>query len=401
MTSRSFSAMPSAAAHPWRPTAGIFFANGAAFGVWATQIPLVGDRLGLDAAMLGILLLVLGAGAVSAMAASGWLIRRFGSAAPTRVGAALFIALLPAAAAAPSLAVLAPVLFVFGAAGGSMDVAMNAHAAEVERRAGRAYMSSFHGMWSLGGLAGAGLGSLLLAAVSGPVQALVAAALAGTVAAFAQRGLLDHAAPAEGQPGASLRPDALALAIGAMAALTFAAEGAVLDWSSLYLRTDLGAPAERAGLGYAAFSAAMAAGRFAGDRLRRRYGAAALVRGGAALAALGLLLGPATGSAPGAVAGFALAGLGLSNVVPVLISAAGARPHGEVAIATVATLGYGGLLAAPPLLGFVAQATSLSAMVAVVAGMCAAVLASGGILAGGIVPAVRGAPGSTEGRPAA
>ncbi len=385
MTSQTLGETPAAMAHPWRPTAGIFFANGATFGVWATQIPLVRDRLELDAAVLGILLLVLGAGAVGAMAASGWLIRHFGSAALTRVSAAVFVVMLPVAAVAPNLVLLVPVLLVFGASGGSMDVAMNAHAAEVERRVGRAYMSSFHGMWSVGGLAGAGFGSLLLGLVSGPVQALIAAALAAVIVAVSQRGLLARVAPPEGHAATSLRPDALALVIGALAALTFAAEGSVLDWSSLFLREELGTPAERAGFGYAAFSAAMAAGRFVGDRLRSRFGAAAIVRAGAALAVVGILAGPATGSVAGAIAGFALAGLGLSNVVPVLISAAGAGPRGDVAIATVTTLGYGGLLAAPPLLGFVADATSLATMFTVVAGMCAAVLVGGGIAKAGRV----------------
>jgi predicted MFS family arabinose efflux permease len=383
MTSQALSGTSSAVARPWGPTAGIFFANGATFGVWATQIPLVRERLSLDAAVLGILLLVLGAGAVCAMAASGWLIRRFGSAALTRLSAAVFVAMLPAAAVAPSLAVLVPALFVFGAAGGSMDVAMNAHAAEVERRAGRAFMSSFHGMWSVGGLAGAALGSLLLGLVSGPVQALLAAGAAAVIVAASQRGLLARVAPPEGHAAASLRPDALALLIGAMAALTFAAEGSVLDWSSLFLREELGTPADQAGFGYAAFSAAMAAGRFAGDWLRGRFGPVAIIRTGAALAVLGLLAGPATGSAAGAVAGFALAGLGLANVVPVLISVAGAGPRGDVAIATVTTLGYGGLLAAPPLLGFVAEATSLATMFLIVAAMGAAVLAGAGVARAG------------------
>jgi predicted MFS family arabinose efflux permease len=366
-------------AHPWRPTAGIFFANGATFGIWATQIPLVRERLGLDATVLGLLLLVLGAGAVTAMAASGYLIRRFGSAALTRFSAAAFIALLPVTTVAPSLLLLAPVLFAFGAAGGSMDVAMNAHAAEVERHAGRVYMSSFHGMWSVGGLMGAGLGSLLLGVVSGPVQAAVAALVIGVVAAASQGGLLAHVAALESQTNAHLRPDALALMIGTMAAVTFAAEGSVLDWSSLYMRTALGAPPELVGFGYAAFSAAMAGGRFVGDRIRSRYGAATIIRGGALLAALGLFVAPATGSAAGAIVGFALTGLGLSNVVPVLISAAGAMRNGDIAIATVTTLGYGGLLAAPPLLGFVADATSLATMFVLVAGMCVLVAACGGI----------------------
>jgi MFS family permease len=155
-----------------------------------------------------------------------------------------------------------------------------------------------------------------------------------------------------------------------LAALAFATEGAILDWSSIYLRSELGAPTGAVGFGFAAFSGTMAIGRLLGDRIRTRIGGATLVRAGAILALLGLLLGPATGSVVGAIIGFAVAGAGLSNIVPVLFSRAGASPNGSAAIATVATLGYAGLLAAPPLLGFVAQARSIAWIFIVAALMC-------------------------------
>ncbi len=379
MTDSVLADKPSLMAHPWRPTAGVFLANGAIFGVWATQIPLIKERLGLDATVLGILLLVLGAGAVSAMMASGYLIRRFGSATLTRVSAVIFIAMLPFTIIAPNLFLITIVLFVFGAAGGSMDVAMNAHAAQVERQHSRSYMSSFHGMWSVGGLAGAGLGGLLLAVTSGPTPAIIAVVIVGAVVAVSQRHLLAKVELPGGHVQATLRPDRLTLVIGVMAALAFAAEGAVLDWSSIYMRSELGVPTEMAGFGFAAFSATMAAGRFVGDWIRMHYGATTIVRGGTALALLGLLIGPVTGSATGAVIGFAMTGLGLSNVVPVLISTAGASRNGDVAIATVTTLGYAGLLAVPPFLGFVADATSLTTIFCVAAAMCLVIALGAGI----------------------
>ena len=144
--------------HPWRPTAAIFFVNGAVFGVWATQIPLAKERLALDPAMLGVMLLILGCGAVASMVTSGYLIRRFGTAPIIRWSAVLFCVMLPIVATAPNVAVLAVSLALFGAGGGCMDVSMNAHASAVEKAAGRAYMSSFHGMWSLGGLSGRRVG---------------------------------------------------------------------------------------------------------------------------------------------------------------------------------------------------------------------------------------------------
>jgi predicted MFS family arabinose efflux permease len=356
--------------HPWRPTATVFFVNGAVFGVWATQIPLAKDRLGLDPAVLGIMLLILGAGAVAAMVSSGYLIRRFGTAPLIRWSGALFCVLLPILTVVPNVPALAVALALFGAGGGSMDVAMNAHASAVEKAAGRPYMSSFHGMWSLGGLSGALIGGGLLAVVSGPAQAFIAALLLGALLLLAWSHLEEREEASPDAHHASLRPEGTAILIGILAGLCFASEGAVLDWSSIYMRTELGAATETAAAGYAAFSGTMAIGRFLGDWVRSHIGATLIVRAGAALAIFGMLLGPVTGSPVLAVIGFGIAGIGLSNVVPVLISAAGASDNPEIAIATVATLGYAGLLSAPPLLGFVAHASSLATTFGVVAVMC-------------------------------
>jgi MFS family permease len=359
--------------HPWRPTAAAFFVNGAVFGVWATQIPLAKERLALDPAVLGVLLLILGGGGVSAMAASGYLIRRFGTATIMRWSGAFFCALLPLTATASSVPLLAIILFLFGASGGSMDVSMNAHAAGVERQAGKAYMSSFHGMWSIGGLIGAALGSLSLGFLSGAAQAFCAAVVLGAILAVAQTRFGQRAAPTEAHAGRSLKPEGTAIIIGLLAGLCFASEGSILDWSSIYMKTELGAATEMAGAGYAAFSATMAIGRFFGDWIRSHIGATVIVRLGAGLALLGVVTGPLSGEPVLAVIGFGLTGLGLSNVVPVLISAAGASRDPEIAIATVTTLGYAGLLAAPPLLGFVAHATSLGTTFGIVAVMCLAI----------------------------
>jgi fucose permease len=225
-------------------------------------------------------------------------------------------------------------------------------------------------MWSLGGLCGAVLGGGLLAVVSGPAQALLAALLLGALMVLAWPRLEDRGETSPDAARASLRPEGTAILIGILAGLCFASEGAVLDWSSIYMKTELGAATETAAAGYAAFSGTMAIGRFLGDWVRSHIGATLIVRAGAVLAILGMLLGPATGNPVLAVLGFGIAGIGLSNVVPVLISAAGASDNPEIAIATVATLGYAGLLSAPPLLGFVAHASSLATTFGVVAVMC-------------------------------
>ena len=358
----------------WRPTSAMFFVNGATFGVWSTQILLAKNRLELDPLVLGRLLLLLGLGAVAAMAASGWIMQRLGSARLIRLSAIVFIVLLPVTCMAPTTMLLGLCLFFLGASGGSMDVAMNAHGADVEQRYDCHHMSSFHGMWSVGGLVGASVGGLLLTLFSGPVQSLIMAGLLCLVFLWGQRGLLPPRPMIPGGRHAALRPTPIALIIGVLTGLCFAAEGAVFDWASIYLNEQLAAAAAVAGIGYAAFSGTMSVGRFGGDLLRKRLSATTIIRAGCGLAVIGLLAGPVSGSPILAVLGFAAAGLGLSNIVPVLISAAGATRNPEAAIATVTTLGYGGLLLAPPLLGFVAHVSSF-AMIFIITALACLVIA--------------------------
>lgn len=374
-----YSATADASAARWA-TVAAFFLNGTVFGVWATQIPLLKNRLDLSPAVLGAALLCLAVGALTAMIASGPLLGRIGSAPVTRVTALLFAGLLPLPALVPDVVTLCIALALFGASGGTMDVAMNAQGALVERRLGRPIMSSLHGMWSLGGLAGAGLGGLLLPLMPAAAQAgLVSAGLLVLFLALQGRFLPDRNAGG----GGLVLPDRKTLLLGLLAALSFMSEGAILDWSAIHLRDDLGAPASIAGMGFGVFSAAMAAGRFSGDRLRHRFGGATLMRGGGLLAAsgLGLVLAAATvagGSPLLAMAGFGLTGIGLSNMVPVLFSTAGAveTGHPDHAVAAVSTMGYAGVLTGPPLVGFIAQATSLATAFALIAllalGMAAA-----------------------------
>jgi len=303
----------------WQPTAAMFFVNGAAYGVWSTQILLAKNRLELDPLVLGRVLLLLGLGAVVAMAASGWIMQRIGSAALTRVSAVIFLILLPLTCIAPSWLTLGLVLFLFGASGGSMDVAMNAHAADVEQRHDRHYMSSFHGMWSVGGLAGATVGGLLLTVVSGPMQGLIMTGLLAVLFVWGQAGLLPRRVLHAGGSHASLRPSLIALIIGGLACLCFASEGAVLDWGSIYLNEKLGAATALASIGYAAFSGAMSVGRFGGDALRKRVGGTAIIRVGCGLAVVGLIAGPLSGSAVLAVIGFAAEWLGLRTALGIVV----------------------------------------------------------------------------------
>lgn len=342
-------------------TIAAFFLNGTVFGVWATQIPVIKDHLDLSPGVVGLALLCLAAGALTAMIGTGALLSRVGSAPAVRVTALLFCLLLPLPALMPDIAALCATLFLFGAAGGTMDVAMNAHGALVERHLGRPIMSSLHGMWSLGGLFGAGGGGLLLQVLPPVAQSgLIAGAVLALFLAVQSR-LLPSSADTSAAPSGLSLPSRDTLLLGLLTFLAFMSEGAILDWSAIYLREDLGGAATVAALGFAVFSGAMAVGRFCGDRLRQRFGGVTLVRTGAMLAFAGLALALIGGGPVVAVVGFGLTGIGLSNVVPVLFSAAGSGDEGSAAssIAAVATLGYAGVLTGPALLGFVAEASTV------------------------------------------
>lgn len=356
-----------------------FFLNGTIFGTWATQIPLIKSRLDLGAAAMGTALLCLAAGALVAMVASGPLLARRGSAAMTRLTGVAFALLLPPLSLMPGYLPLCVALALFGVAGGTMDVAMNAQGALVERRLGRPIMSSLHGMWSLGGLVGAGIGGLLLAVLPPALQAALTAALLLAPFLAMRRSLLEEE---EGGTGVALAlPDRNTLLLGSLALLAFLSEGAVLDWSAIYLRDTLGA-ATLAGFGFAVFSGAMAMGRFGGDRLRRHSGGPALVRAGGILAAAGLGLAALGGTPVLAIVGFGLTGLGLSNVVPVLFSAAGAAEDGTAAhaVAAVSTMGYTGILFGPVAVGYVADSLGLAVSFGLVALLVLAIVACAGRL---------------------
>jgi MFS family permease len=339
----------------------VFLANGAVFGSWAPQLPLVQERLGIGPAVLGGALLAMALGALCAMLVAGAVIARFGSAPVTRASGIALCLALPTACLAPNLALLVAALALLGAANGMMDVAMNAHGVAVETRLQQPIMSSLHGMFSLGGLIGAGLGAAALAFISPAAHALAAGILLAALAALASRWLLPGRIDVGDTGPHFALPSRAALVLGALAFLVLMTEGAALDWSAIWLKGELGASPTLAGMAFAAFSGAMALGRFGGDRLRRRWGATALVRGSTLLAAAGLGFAVLVATPAAAILGFACAGLGLSNTVPVLFGAAGRLPSVQpgAGIAATAGVGYLGFLAGPPLIGFAAQATSL------------------------------------------
>ena len=356
-----------------RATRMIFLMSGFAMASWAPMVPYAKARLQLDDAGLGLALLAFGGGSMLSMPVIGWLAHRFGNNRVIGFAGALMCLALPALALVSTTALLAVGLLYFGAMLGAVDVAMNAHAVEVERLEGRAVMSGFHGLFSLGGLAGAaGMSAMLASGLPLLTCALLVSAVVALITISQQTSLLRGQRSVSQVVGPSFAfrlPRGLLLLVGALCFVSFLAEGSMLDWSALLLRDFRGTSAAAAGTGYACFSVAMAVGRLTGDRMVARFGPVATVRAGATLAALGFLMAALLPWQATALLGFVLVGLGAANVVPVMFSAAGRLPDATpaVSIAAVTTLGYAGLLLGPALIGFVAHASSLPVALAGVA----------------------------------
>lgn len=334
----------------------------AGFGVacWAPLVPFAKQRLGVDDGTLGLLLLCLGLGSVIAMSITGAMSARYGSKPIVVAGGAGLAVTLPLLTVVDTPTTLAIALFAFGAALGSLDVSMNIHAVEVERREQRPLMSGFHALFSVGGFAGSALVTFLLSAHVSALQStlLCGALMLGTTLIYASR-LIETAAASDHPLFAA--PHGIVLLLAGLAAITFLVEGALLDWSALLIiGKELTAPTD-AGLGYMVFSIAMTAGRLYGDTLAAKIGDRSTLLWGGLVATFGfivLLTAPVIAVALG---GFLLIGLGASNIVPVLFRRAASQRAmpGALALAAVSTSGYAGNLVGPAAIGFVANAVGL------------------------------------------
>ncbi|MCC5963871.1 MAG: MFS transporter [Rhodobacteraceae bacterium] len=356
-----------------------FLAAGFAMGAWAPLIPFAKLNLGASEGQLGLLLLCLGVGSLVAMPATGYISAQRGARGMILSGWIGLVVLLPALMLVDSALTLGVLLFGFGAALGTIDVAMNVHGATVERRAARPMMSGFHAMWSVGGITGAGAITLLLSLGLGAFgAACVAAGLAALALLPAAPRLLRAQAP-EAAP-AFVLPRGVVLLLAGLTAIVFLVEGAILDWGALLIveRALLGR--EQAGLGFLLFSVAMTVGRLAGDRLVARLGVFRTMLWGSLLVMAGLALAIAGPGLALSMAGYVAVGLGAANLVPVLLSAAGrqTRMPAGLAIAAVTTAGYGGILLGPALIGFVAQASSLAVAFIAVGALMLALLWNAG-----------------------
>lgn len=340
----------------------LFFLNGTIFATWAARLPTVQARLALSPGELGFALLGTSAGALVAMNLAGYLAARFGSRSVTAIAALSLCLILPFLALAPTLPVLVTALIFFGASNGSMDVAMNTQGVAVEREYGRPILNSFHACWSLGGFVGALVGGFVAAHGMALLSHFLGVSLLCVILTLSTaHSLLPARAEVQGTRVAFVRPTRALLALCLVAFCVVLGEGAIANWSAIYLNGTLRTGVGLAAVGYAVFSVAMAVGRGVGDHLTARLGPRTMVRLGGLTAALGLMLALIVLWIPLVLLGFGLVGAGFSVVFPLTLSAAGrtSKQAAGPAVAAVATCGYGGFLVGPPVIGLVADTLSL------------------------------------------
>ncbi len=338
----------------------LFFINGMMIGAWAPMIPLFKQRLGLTESEIGMVILALGIGSIVSMPIIGAFIAKKGTRLPVIYLTLLSSCGLLLLASTPSFLAALAIMLAFGAAWAGMDVSMNANVIEVEHQRGFPIMSSCHGFWSLGGLSGAFFGGFTLLAFSELGHGLfwmlifLAIALVALKQVETTRVII---APDGEKISLHMPRSTLPYLLGAIALFSVIPEGVVLDWSALFLNEERDFDLTFAGMGFAATSTAMAIMRFLGDSIRQKHGSVVTLRISVIIAILGFLILALSTSQLTIIAGFFIAGLGMANLFPIAVSAAGNLPGipSGIAVSIVTSIGYGGILLAPPLFGVIAQ----------------------------------------------
>lgn len=368
-------------------TAAVFFASGAAFATWVSRLPTTRDRLGASVAALGLALLMPGLGSLATMPLTGRVCDRIGSRKVVAVTALPACAVLVLLALLPSVPATGAALLVWGMLYGAWDVAMNVHGSAVERAAGRAWMPRYHACWSVGGIAGAGLGAVAAKlGVGVAAHFTVAAAVLALGLVVALRLFLDEralalvapVAPVERVPGEARGRlfSRRLLLVGIVTLCSTCIEGAAADWLAIFLADERAASASAAAGGYTAFAAAMAIARFAGTPITERLGRAGVVRLAGVVTGTGVAVTLAAPGVLGAYAGALLWGAGVALVFPAAMSAGGEVPgRSAEGIAAVSTIGYGGFLLGPPFIGLVAQHSGLGRALLLLLALAAGIVA--------------------------
>lgn len=347
-----------------------FFIAGLTFATWASRIPDIQNKLQLSDAGLGGVLFSLPVGLMVSLPLSGWLVSKFGSRKMVVIGALLYPLILIPLSMAASVLQLTATLFFFGIASNLVNIAMNTQAVGVEKLYNRSVMASFHGLWSLAVFAGALTGTFFVSKGFSPlIHFSIVSVAACLLALFSYKFTLPADAGNSQPTKLFVKPDSSILLLGLIAFCSMLVEGAMADWSGVYFKKIVEAPAALITLGYVAFSGTMAFGRFIGDWLVTKFGVQKMLQLSGVMITTGLLIAVFFPNIYAATAGFFLVGFGVSSVVPVIYGLAGksATMPASAALAAVSTISFLGFLIGPPLIGFIAQGISLRWSFAMVA----------------------------------
>lgn len=359
----------------------LFFLTGLCFASWASRIPAIQQALHLSEGGLGGVLLALPIGSMISMPVAGLLIGRFGSKQVVLTAGLIYAIVLPLIGMVQTPWQLFAVLVLFGFTGNLANIAVNTQAVAVEAMYGRTIMASFHGLWSLAGFTGAAIGALMAGQEIVPYQHFfLITVIAVLIVAVSAKHIVAQDVNTQEKQTLLIKPDRFLMILGVIAFCSMICEGTMFDWSGVYFKKVIHAPDGIAGIGYAAFMSTMASFRFIADWLTTRFGARKVLQLSGILTASGLLIAVLLPYFATAIFGFLLVGAGVSSVVPLVYSAAGKSKtlSPGMALATVSTIGYLGFLIGPPLIGFVAQASSLSISFSIIAlmGTCIAIMGS-------------------------
>ncbi|EMR04006.1 MFS transporter [Cesiribacter andamanensis] len=348
----------------------LFFQSGLCFSTWASRIPDIKEAFAFSDSELGSLLLIRPLGALFALPISGYVVDAFGSRRAATVGIIGFSISLVMLGLAPSVPLLGASILFFGMFANLLNISVNAQALVVQQHFGRVIMASFHGLWSLAGFCGAGIGALMLYLQVPVVNHFMLISLSVIILLLLSVRHLSRESGAGGSKKLVLkRPDRHLLILASIAFCGLICEGCMFDWSGVYFKQVIGAQEGMVAAGYMSFLGMMALGRFISDYFSNRYGSATIIRISGLLICLGLLTAVLYPSLLTGILGFFLVGAGTSSVIPLTYTEVGKNESFSpgIALAMVSTMGYVGFLLGPPLIGFIADLLSLRASFALVA----------------------------------
>ena len=348
----------------------LFFFMGICFASWAARIPDIQTKFQLSEGQLGTILLCLPFGSMLGLPIAGWSVHRYGSRSVILICSFAYALTLPLIGLAPSPWIIALVLMGFGMLGNIMNISLNTQALGLENQLGKSILASFHGIWSMAGFTGAGVGAAMIFLNFSPAAHYVVVALLSVVLILFSQKFVINDKPADGEEGGLVlrKPDALLLRVGLISFLGMMAEGCMFDWSGVYFKKIVEAEPQYVSLGYVCFMGAMASGRFVTDKASNRFGKVPVLQVSGLLIFFGLLLSVVFPNLFTAAIGFLMVGAGVASIVPVSYGIAGRSKlyTPSVALALVSTISFFGFLVGPPLIGFVAELFDLKVSFALI-----------------------------------